>query len=506
MNINFFLKKIIIIFFFLITFIFSRLALCDNNPNVKFNLTADQNLNLAPMLKNIMPSIVRVITNYHNFHGRYFCNALIENKIDNVHDSNQNTLKNKNFCNKNKFLKKYITYTFSHTKNNKLGSGVIIDSTNSYVITNYHVISKAAKIDVYLTNGKIYHALVVGKSRKMDLALLKLCNAKNLQAINIANIKNVHVGDYAIAIGSPYNLKNSVSFGIVSALKRVNHELNLYDDFIQTDAAINHGNSGGPLVNTKGELIGLNTSILSNTADDGNSGIGFSIPTNTILRFVEQIKKNGEYHPGTLGILGTQLNQTIIDELELSINGGILINSVQNHSAATKSDLYPGDIISSVDNKTFHNMFYFRSILKNFVEGDVISLKIIRDGKYITKKVTLKYNPSSLRHAGTLHYKLEGSLIDVYDSKNEEKDLKNCSDCCNDNESSISNLSGIIIKSLNKNSFSKRSGLCKNDVIISVNHIKVNDIKSLKKALSVYKNIIILEIVREQYKFFKIIS
>ncbi|MCW5197758.1 trypsin-like peptidase domain-containing protein [Buchnera aphidicola] len=507
MNIKFFLKKNILIFFFLSSFIFSKLALCENNTNLKCNLNSELNLNLAPMLKDIMPSIVRIISisynniEYHNY------DTFSQNKTNNFININKNISTKKYFLDKNKLLKKNIKYTINNTENNKLGSGVIIDSENSYVLTNYHVISKSSAINVYLTNGKLYHAVIVGKSIKMDLALLKLCNAKNLQSIKIADYKTVNVGDYAISIGSPYNLKNSVSFGVVSGLKRVNHELNLYDDFIQTDAAINHGNSGGPLVNTKGELIGINTSIISNSEDDGNIGIGFSIPTNTILRFIEQIKKNGEYHQGELGILGTQINKTVIHELKLSVHGGILVNLVQEDSAAQNSQIYPGDIITSIDNQSFYNMFYFRSILKNFVEDDTISLTIFRNGKYINKEVKLKYHVVSRRHAGLLHYKLAGAIVDTYNSQEEnEKCSQNCSECCDNNDVIYSNLNGIIIKNVKENSFAERSGLLKNDIIISVNNIEVNDIESFKKALSIYKNIIILEISRQNYKFFKIIS
>lgn len=504
MNINFFLKRIIILFFVFITLFFSQLALCENQTNTTNDFVSNTNLNLAPMLRNIMPSIVRVITSYHDFHGRYFYNASEENKIDNSLNLNQNNFKYKNFFNKNKLLKIYKKYTFSHINSHKLGSGVIIDSKNAYVITNYHVIHEAFKIDVYLTNGKIYNAKLVGKSRNMDLALLQLCDADNLKSINIADFKTVHIGDYAIAIGSPYNLKNSVSFGVVSALRRHNEALNLYDDFIQTDAAINHGNSGGPLVNTKGELIGINTSVLSDSDNSGNIGIGFSIPTNTILRFVEQIKKNGEYHQGELGILATQLNDYIIDELNLSVHHGILINSVQENSAAQKSGLFPGDIIISVNKRKFHSMFTLRYILKDFVENDVIYLKIIRNNQYITKKIKLKYYPSLVQHAAKFHYKLDGVLVKVYDLKKNQTKLKSFIDYYTNNFFTP-NINGIIIKNINKHSFAKRSGLCKDDIIISVNHVKVDSMESFKKALSIYQNIIILEIFRQTDKIFYII-
>lgn len=496
---HFFLKKFIIFCFFLNLFN-SQLALCEDNINIKkTDLIENQNLNLSPMLQNVMPSVVRVITSYHNFHNKYLYDAYKEGNVNNAFHINENDLKYKNLLNTDKLPKIYTHYSLNRTDSKKLGSGVIIDSENSYVITNYHVISEASKIDVYLTNGEVYHASVIGKNRDMDLALLKLKNANSLKSINIADYKSVHVGDYAIAIGSPYNLKNSVSFGVVSALNRSNHELNLYDDYIQTDAAINHGNSGGPLVNIKGELIGINTCILSDSSDNGNVGIGFAIPTNTILRFVDQIKKNGEYHPGELGVSVIELNRNIINQLKLPDHRGILISSVQENSAAQENDIYPGDIITAINKMSFRNIFHFRSILKDFVEGDIISLTIFRDGKHIVKPMQLKYFQPSIQNAVKFHYKLKDVLVSVNKSNIDQNELINSVSCCS-SISSIPNVDGICVRYLNEDSLSGKMGLRENDVITTVNYMKVNDMKSFKKALSIHSNLIILTIVRNVNK------
>ncbi|MFV8770149.1 trypsin-like peptidase domain-containing protein, partial [Yersinia enterocolitica] len=183
-----------------------------------------------------------------------------------------------------------------------LGSGVIIDAAKGYVVTNNHVVDNATKINVKLSDGRSYEAKVIGKDPRTDIALLQLKDAKNLTAIKIADSDQLRVGDYTVAIGNPYGLGETVTSGIVSALGRSGLNVENYENFIQTDAAINRGNSGGALINLNGELIGINTAILA--PDGGNIGIGFAIPSNMVKNLTSQMVEFGQVKRGELGIMG----------------------------------------------------------------------------------------------------------------------------------------------------------------------------------------------------------
>ena len=182
---------------------------------------------------------------------------------------------------------------------------MIIDADKAYVVTNNHVVDNATKITVQLDDGRKFEAKVIGKDPRSDIAVIQLIGAKNLTAIKIADSEQLRVGDYTVAIGNPYGLGETATSGIVSALGRSGLNIENYENFIQTDAAINRGNSGGALVNLNGELIGLNTAILA--PDGGNIGIGFAIPSNMVQNLSKQMIEFGQVKRGELGIMGTEL-------------------------------------------------------------------------------------------------------------------------------------------------------------------------------------------------------
>ena len=200
-----------------------------------------------------------------------------------------------------------------------LGSGVIIDSDEGYVVTNNHVIENADKIMITLKDGRQLEAKKLGSDAKSDIALLQI-DSDNLSEIKLADSDNLRVGDFTVAIGSPFGLGQTVTSGIVSALGRSNLNIEHYEDFIQTDAAINSGNSGGALVNLRGELIGINTAILGPSG--GNVGIGFAIPSNMMHNLVTQIIEFGEVHRGILGVSGRSVNSEIAKAMELETSQG----------------------------------------------------------------------------------------------------------------------------------------------------------------------------------------
>ncbi len=205
-----------------------------------------------------------------------------------------------------------------------LGSGVIIDAAKGYVVTNNHVVDNANTIKVQLSDGRKFDAKVVGKDPRSDIALIQIQDPKNLTAIKLADSDALRVGDYTVAIGNPFGLGETVTSGIVSALGRSGLNAENYENFIQTDAAINRGNSGGALVNLNGELIGINTAILA--PDGGNIGIGFAIPSNMVKNLTGQMVEFGQVRRGELGIMGTELNSELAKAMKVDAQRGAFVS------------------------------------------------------------------------------------------------------------------------------------------------------------------------------------
>jgi len=215
-----------------------------------------------------------------------------------------------------------------------LGSGVIIDAKNGYVLTNNHVIDQADKIKIKLNDGREFDAKTIGSDKQSDIALLQLQDAKDLNEIKVADSDALRVGDFTVAVGNPFGLGQTATSGIISALGRSGLNLEGLENFIQTDASINQGNSGGALVNLNGELIGINTAILA--PGGGNVGIGFAIPSNMAQTLVKQFIQYGEAKRGLLGIKGTELNADIAKALNLNTQRGAFISEVIPGSGSAK--------------------------------------------------------------------------------------------------------------------------------------------------------------------------
>ncbi|MEZ5668613.1 MAG: trypsin-like peptidase domain-containing protein [Alphaproteobacteria bacterium] len=271
-----------------------------------------------------------------------------------------------------------------------VGSGVIFDAGAGYVVTNAHVVAGADHIWVTLKDGRVFDAVPIGADPQTDLAVLQI-DAGSLQALPFADSDEVRVGDYAFAIGNPFGLGQSVSNGIVSGLGRAGLIRDGYEDFIQTDAPINPGNSGGALVNSRGDLIGINSAILSRTG--GNIGIGFAIPSNIAANVVSQLIDAGTVERGQLGIVVTDIDQELIAELDLDVYRGAVVTDVRPGSAAADAPLAVGDVITGVNGHSVDSAAALRSRIGLMHVGDQVNLTVIRQGR--ETRVSTRLSPPS---------------------------------------------------------------------------------------------------------------
>ena len=272
------------------------------------------------------------------------------------------------------------------------GSGVII-SEDGYIVTNNHVIKDATEIEITLNNKKAYKAKVIGSDSKMDIALLKIDTDEKLAYSTFADSDNVKVGQWVLAVGNPYNLNSTVTAGIISAKAR-NLGTNGIQSFIQTDAAVNPGNSGGALVNTNGDLIGINTMISSATGS--YVGYSFAVPSNIARKIIQDIMEFGNVQRGILGVEGGELNNNASKELGVKQTEGFYIKKVNKKSGAEKAGLTKGDIIIQLDNQKITTFEELTSYIYSKRPNDVVNVTFIRNEKTMTVPVTLIKNENSI--------------------------------------------------------------------------------------------------------------
>lgn len=354
-----------------------------------------------------------------------------------------------------------------------LGSGVIINAEKGYVVTNNHVVNNATKINVQLNDGRKYEARVVGKDPQSDIALIQLKDFKSLTAIKLADSDTLRVGDYAVAIGNPYGLGETVTSGIVSALGRSGLNAENYEDFIQTDAAINRGNSGGALVNLNGELIGINTAILA--PGGGNIGIGFAIPSNMVKNLTAQMVEYGQVKRGELGILGTELNAELAKALKVNAQRGAFVSQVLPKSAAEKAGLKAGDVIVSMNGKPVNSFLALRAQIASLPVGAKMTLGYLRDGKNMTAEVELQQSSRSQFDSGNIYTGLGGAELSNGDIKGQK---------------------GVKVDKVKPGSAAERIGLKAGDVILGVNQQRVTNIAELRKILDAKPSVLALNIRR----------
>ena len=297
------------------------------------------------------------------------------------------------------------------------GSGVII-SADGYIVTNNHVIDGASELDVSLNDNRTFKAEVIGTDPQADIALLKIDADEDLPYLPFGDSDNVRLGEWALAVGNPFNLTSTVTAGIISAKAR---DINEYDSnpqsFIQTDAAINPGNSGGALVNINGELIGINTAITSQTGS--YVGYAFAVPSNNARKIVEDILEYGDVQRGILGVSGTSLNPSIASQLDVDAVEGVYVANVEFESGAKKAGLQEGDIITKIDDVEVNKFSDLSGYLGAKRPNDVVQVTYTRDGKSTTVPVTLlKYEAFVIEKPGLEVREASRNLLKEYGVKN----------------------------------------------------------------------------------------
>lgn len=338
------------------------------------------------------------------------------------------------------------------------GSGVIINS-DGYIITNNHVIKNANKLSVTLNNNKTYTAELIGADEKTDIALLKIEADEDLPFVTFADSDNAKIGEWVLAVGNPFNLTSTVTAGIISAKAR-DLSGTSRQSFIQTDAAVNPGNSGGALVNTNGELVGINTAITSQTGS--YVGYSFAVPSNIARKVIEDIMEYGNVQTGILGIQGNPLNSITAEKKGITDTEGVYIDSVIEDSGAEKAGVKKGDIIKEIDNIKVSKFSDLTGYLSAKRPDDVVNLIVSRDGDLKTIPVTLAKNDS-------FTMPLVGRIKDAKTSELKKFNVTY----------------GVKITEINGQyaNYWKKNGIEAGCIITSVNDTKVKNIEDVQRAL-----------------------
>ena len=364
-----------------------------------------------------------------------------------------------------------------------LGSGVIINADKGYVLTNNHVVDGAEKITVQLQDGREFKGKLLGKDEQSDIALVQIEKPTNLTAIKLADSDKLRVGDFTVAIGNPFGLGQTVTSGIVSALGRsTGSDSGAYENYIQTDAAVNRGNSGGALVNLNGELIGINTAIISPSG--GNAGIAFAIPSNQANNIVQQILEFGHVRRGLLGIKGGELNADLAKAFKVDAQKGAFVSEVLPNSAAEKAGLKAGDVITAINGQKIASFAEMRAKIATSGAGKTMKLTYLRDGKSQDVDVTLQADDGQTA-AKTELPALDGATLKNYSAKG---------------------VKGIEISKVEPNSLAAQRGLKAGDIIIGVNREAVENIEDLSKVLEGEPSAIALNILRGNSNFYLLVQ
>jgi Do/DeqQ family serine protease len=364
------------------------------------------------------------------------------------------------------------------------GSGVIVDAARGYILTNHHVVEDADEITVTLSDDRSFDAEVVGSDPGSDIAVLHV-EAEDLAEMTLGDSDRVRVGDYVLAIGNPFGLDHTVTSGIVSGLGRRGINPEGYEDFIQTDASINPGNSGGALVNLNGELIGVNSAILSGSG--GNIGIGFAIPVNMARSIMDQIVDYGSVRRGLLGVNIAQLTPEIAEDYELDGTSGALVTAVSTGSAAERAGLQINDVIVSVNGQSITDPLALRNAIGLLRPGDRVEVAFIRDGERRTVNAVLGELDAPALAADNL-----GETDPRFDGAELATNSEQRPD--------YNGVPGVLVAAVEAGSPAAQRGLETGDVITHVNRQRVRTLDEAREIIESARSVV-LQVSRDNRSF-----
>lgn len=361
-------------------------------------------------------------------------------------------------------------------KRQGLGSGVVFDAQEGLILTNAHVIQGADKITVNLKDGREATADVIGSDKDSDVAVIKV-DLDNLREIPLGDSDALRVGDFVVAIGNPFGLRQTVTSGIVSGLGRSGLGIENYEDFIQTDASINPGNSGGALVNLRGELIGINTAIVAPSG--GNVGIGFSIPINMALQIKDQLLEYGEVQRGKLGVRIQDLTPELAEAFDISQSRGAIITKVEEGSMADNAGVEAGDVVIKANNRAITKGSDLHNAIGLLRVGDSLRLEVLRNGQ--SRIISTEIGDLSVDSTigKNLNPRLEGASFSELDDQQLSRGVEG----------------GVLVSTVTQNSPAWLNGLRPNDIIVSANRKSVSDLNSFRLAIA-RQDVLLLNIVR----------
>ena len=457
-------KNIVTIAVFFILFFFDKSAIAkSNNPKKVINLENQKNFityGFADKVEKLLPTVVNIST------------------VQSV-NINQQTLEKlglKNIFSEQALeeLKQNIEKQLTNSeKLSSIGSGFII-SKDGLIVTNHHVINNASKVNINLSDGSKYQAKILGFDKKTDLALLKINTKKDLPFVKFGDSSKSRIGDSVIVVGNPYGLGGSVSSGIISYLGRdINKQQ--YDDFIQTDAAINKGNSGGPMFNINGEVIGVSTIIFSPSG--GSVGIGFANPSNVVEKIIKQLQEKGNITRGWIGVAIQEVDENIANSLEMKNPQGAMVVNVFDNSPAENSGIVAGDIILKFNNQEIKQAKTLPKLVAQYSIDQEADLTLLSNGnvKNIKIKISKMTDEATTDNKKTDNSnKILGmSLLKVSTEQNSLKENQ---------------IEGLLVLNTEGISIAKKYGIIANDIIILANQKNVKESEDLRKIIQESKN------------------
>ncbi len=413
---------------------------------------------LAPMLENVLPAVVNISTTTR------------------IRATDHPLLRDP-------FFRRFLGPR--EREGSSLGSGVIVDAANGYILTNHHVIDRASEITVTTNDGRSMEATLVGSDEDSDVAVIRV-QGDNLQAIAIGRSAELRVGDFVVAIGSPFGLSQTVTSGIISALGRSGLGIEGYEDFIQTDASINPGNSGGALVNLRGELVGINTAILSRGG--GSIGIGLSIPVDMAGTLMAQIVEHGNVQRGILGVGMQNLTPRLAEAFGIPGKRGAVVSQVVPGSAAAEIGMKSGDVIVGFNNVEIHDSTDLRNAVGLLRTGDSGTVAFYRGGQLIERKVTIHDPQMVARTRGEApeDSRFAGATFEEVTSEDGEKAIR--------------------VTGIEPGSPAARTGIVPGDVIYSVNRRRIESVDDLSTIIERSDGALLMRLLRGGRALFLVVK